>query len=151
MKKQTLTTLILIFLCAGTYAQQTELELIRSAFNLEKKAAVAKFMNLPDADAGKFWPIYNKYEAERVTIGDRRVKLLENYANAYQKLDAVTAEKLWKESANIQKSEIGVREKYAAMIKKDVSGVVALKFYMAEDYISTAIKYKLYGEIPSAK
>lgn len=151
MKKQSLTVLILIFLSAGTYAQQTELELIRSSFNLEKKAAVAKFMNLPDADAGKFWPIYNNYEAERVAIGDRRIKLLENYANAYQKLDAVTAEKLWKESADIQKSEIALREKYAAMVKKDISGVVALKFFMAEDYISTAIKYKLYGEIPSAQ
>ena len=151
MKKQTLTVLILIFLSTGTYAQQTELELIRSSFNLEKKAAVAKFMNLSDADAGKFWPIYNKYETERVAIGDRRIKLLENYANAYQKLDAVTAENLWKESADIQKSEIALREKYAAMVKKDVSGVVALKFFMAEDYISTAIKYKLYGEIPSAQ
>ena len=108
-------------------------------------------MNLPDSAAGKFWPIYNKYEAERVAIGDRRVKLLESYANEYQKLNAATAEKLWKESSDIQKSEIGIREKYAAMIKKDVSGVVALKFYMAEDYISTAIKYKLYGEIPSAQ
>jgi hypothetical protein len=149
MKKKILAPMILFFACMVGYAQQTEIELVRSAFKLDKKTAVANFMQLPDSTAAKFWPIYNRYETERSTIGDRRVKLLEKYAGAYQKLDKVTAERLWKESAAIQKSEVGLREKYADIMKRDISATVALNFYMVEDYIATAIKYKLYSEIPT--
>lgn len=151
MKKKIIAPMILIFTCMFGYAQQTEMELVRSAFKLEKKAEVANFMNLPDSSAAKFWPVYNKYETERSAIGDRRVKLLEKYAGAYQKLNAATAEQLWKESAAIQKSEVALREKYAGIIKKDISATAALNFYMAEDYIATAVKYKLYSDIPTVQ
>ena len=59
MKKQTLTVLILIFLSAGTYAQQTELELIRSSFNLEKIVFVTKLIHLRYTDFGNFSLFYS--------------------------------------------------------------------------------------------
>ena len=148
MKKQIVTFVAILIACSGIYAQHTETELVRSAFKLEKKAKVADFMQLPDSSAKKFWPIYNQYETERSSIGDRRIKLLEQYAKAYKKLDAVTAEKLWKESASIQKAEVALREKYAGIMKKSISGIVALNFYMIEDYIATVVKGELYNSIP---
>jgi hypothetical protein len=151
MKKIIITCSILVFGFTMLYAQHTETELVRSAFKLEKKAKVAEFMQLPDSSAAKFWPIYNKYETERSSIGDRRVKLLDQYAGAYQKMNAATAEKLWKESASIQKAEVALREKYADLVKKNISASVALNFYMIEDYIATAIKSELYADIPAPK
>jgi len=149
MKRIIITLSVIVFGCANMYAQQNETELIRSAFRLDKKAKVMSFMQLPDSSAEKFWPIYNKYEAERTSIGDKRIKLLEKYSAAYKKLNAATAEKLWKESAAIQKAEITLREKYAGIIKSSVSPVAALNFYMVEDYIATAVKNALYTEIPT--
>ena len=129
-------------------AQPTETELVRSAFKLEKKEQVASFMRLRDADAAKFWPIYNEYETSRSAIGDRRIKLLQQYATAYEKRDTAAAEKLWKESSSIQRSEISLREKYADILRKRISSSVALNFFMVEDYISTAVKVQLYNSIP---
>ena len=149
MKKRILTLSLLAFVCSMVYAQQTETELIRSAFKLDKKAKVASFMQLPDSSAKKFWPIYNQYETERSAIGDRKIRLLEQYAKVYKNLNAVTAEKLWKESAAIQRSEIALREKYAGILKKSISATVAFNFYMVEDYIATAVKAELYTSIPT--
>jgi hypothetical protein len=149
MKKFIISMTALLVGCSMLYAQHTETELVRSAFKLEKKAKVADFMQLPDSSAKKFWPIYNQYEVERSSIGDRRIKLLEQYAKVYKKLDAVSAEKLWKESAAIQKSEVALREKYAGIMKKNISGTVALNFYMVEDYIATMVKGELYNSIPT--
>ena len=129
-------------------AQPTETELVRSAFKLEKKEQVASFMRLRDADAAKFWPIYNEYETSRSAIGDRRIKLLQQYATAYEKRDTAAAEKLWKESSSIQRSEISLREKYADILRKRISSSVALNFFIVEDYISTAVKVQLYNSIP---
>ena len=149
MKKSIITLSILAFACTKLLAQHTEVELVRSAFKLDKKAKVAAFMQLPDSSAKKFWPIYNQYETERSSIGDRRIKLLEQYSKAYQKLGAATAEKLWKESASIQRAEVSLREKYAAILKKSVSATVAFNFYMVEDFIATAVKYELYTSMPT--
>jgi hypothetical protein len=149
MKKITIAFVIFLFGSPMLFAQHTETELVRSAFKLDKKAKVADFMQLPDSSAAKFWPIYNRYETERSAIGDRKIKLLDQYAAAYKKMDAATAEKLWKESASIQKAEAGLREKYAGIIKKQISGSAALNFYMIEDYINTAVKLELYNSIPA--
>ena len=149
MKKIFVLVSIFTIACINTYAQQNEAELIRSAFRLDKKAKVAAFMQLPDSSAAKFWPIYNKYEAERTAIGDRRIKMLEKYASVYDKLDPVTAEKLWKESAAIQKAEVALRERYASLVKKSVSAIAGFNFFMVEDYIATAVKNELYTAIPT--
>jgi hypothetical protein len=147
MKKSIVIIIAFLFVYTGLNAQ-TETELVRSAFNKDKKEAVASFMRLSDADAKKFWPIYNEYETKRMGLGDRRVKLLETYARAYQKRDTSLAEKIWKDGAKIQRDEVSLREKYADMLKKKISSSVALNFYMVEDYINTGVKFELYNSIP---
>jgi len=147
--KKIITTVSIVALALTLRAQHTEIELVRSAFKLEKKAKVAQFMQLSDSDAKKFWPIYNNYENERSKLGDRKVKLIDQYTKVYTKLDKATAEKLWKESAAIQRSEASLREKYAGIIGKDISPVVAINFYMVEDYIATAVKEELYSSLPT--
>ena len=78
--------------------QITEIELVRSAFKLEKKDEVASFMQLSEPDAKQFWPIYSEYETIRSDIGDRRIDLLERYATAYKKGDTTAADQFWMES-----------------------------------------------------
>jgi len=148
MRKIIFTITIALFVYSGVNAQQSETDLVRTAFKQGKKEEVASFMRLRDADAKKFWPIYDEYEAKRTALGDRRVKLLENYAAAYSKRDTAAAEKIWKDHAKIQKDEIALREKYADVLKKKVSSSVALNFFMVEDYINTAVKFLLYNSIP---
>jgi hypothetical protein len=129
-------------------AQQTETELIRSAFKLEKKAIVAEFLQLSDADAGKFWPIYNNYEQERSAIGTRRINLIETYVEKYQAMDDKTTDQLVKESGTIQKKMIAAREKYYETVRKTVSTSVAARFFQIEDAIDVAIRMQLYSQIP---
>ncbi len=147
--KRIIITLSLLTLCLAAYAQATETELVRSAFRLEKKAVVAEFLQLGDADAGKFWPIYEKYEQERVSsVGNRRVQLIENYAKQYETMDDATADKMVSESASIQKKEVALREKYYNMVKKSVGIGIAARFYQIEDVISVAARMQLYNNMP---
>ena len=132
----------------GLYAQQhTEIELIRSVYQLEKKAVVSNFLVLSNDNAAKFWPIYDKYETERKAIGDRRVKLITDYVNEHHKKDVKNADAMVKESADIQRKEASLREKYYMQIKTGISPEVAIDFYQIEDAIATAVKYKLWQEM----
>lgn len=148
MKKNQLLLLLLMLPGMAVFSQSTEIELIRTSFRLDKKEKVANFLALPDSIAKKFWPIYNSYEIERAPIADRRIKMLQEYASQFDNLNNDMAIKLWKESASIQRAETVLREKYANIIKAKISRVVAISFYMIEDYIATAVKLGLYNTIP---
>lgn len=150
MKKMLLILAVMLSGSTLMFAQtHTESELVRSAFKLEKKAVVGDYLQLNDSLSKKFWPIYDRYETERTAISNRQIKLLEMYANSYKSMDAATSEKIYKESAAIQKAGVALREKYASLVKKNVSSAAALNFYMVEDYIATAIKSELYDAIPA--
>jgi len=146
--KKSILTLSAIFFCVFAFAQSTETELVRSAFKLEKKAAVAEFLQLTEADAAKFWPIYEKYEQERTVVGTRRIQLIESYVDKYLTMDDATVDKLVKESASIKKKEIALCDKYYEIVKKSVSTLVASRFYQVEDVINVTVRMKLYEELP---
>jgi hypothetical protein len=108
--KKIIAVVSFVFLMNGLYAQQhTEIELIRSAYKLEKKAVVADFLKLSNDDAAKFWPIYEKYEVERSVIGDRRVKLITKYVNDHHVGNVKNADEMVKESADIQVNDAKLR------------------------------------------
>jgi hypothetical protein len=143
--KKIIATLSLAFVMSGLYAQNhTEIEMIRSAYNLEKKAVVADYLKLSNEDAGKFWPVYDKYEVERKVIGDRRIQLITDYVNDKEKGDVKKADAMVKESADIQCKEANLRHKYYGTLKTSVSPEVAVKFYQIEDAIATTVKAKLW-------
>lgn len=146
--KKVIITLIAVFACSFAFSQNTETELVRSAFRLEKKAMVAEFLALDDADAAKFWPIYEKYEQERAEVGTRRINNIETYAKKYENMDDATADALVKESVSIQKKELAIREKYYGIVKKNISTLTAARFYQIEDAIHTGVLNELNNLVP---
>ncbi len=146
--KKIIATFTLVFLMTGIYAQDhTEIELVRSAYQLEKKAVVADYLKLSNDDASKFWPVYDKYETERRVYGDRRIKLVTDYVNDKEVGDVKKADAMVKESADIQRKEASLREKYYNAMKTAVSPQVAGKFYTIEDAISVTVRMKLYEAV----
>src|SRR5262245_40165217 len=146
--KKIFATFIAFGLATGLYAQKhTEIEMIRSVYKLEKKAVIADFMKLSNDDAAKFWPIYEQYEKERVALGDRKVKLITDYVNERHK-EVKEADAMVKESADIQRSEVSLREKYYKEIKTAISLKAALDFFQVEDVVATAVRMKLWEEMP---
>ncbi len=146
--KKILTIVSLVFMMTELSAQQnTEIELMRSIYKLEKKGVVADYLQLTNEEAGKFWPIYEKYEIERSAFGDRRVKLITSYVNDKHVNDVKQADAMVKESSEIQRKETSLREKFYAEMRDGVSPTIAAKFYQIEDAISVAIRAKLWEEL----
>ena len=146
--KKIIAIVSFVFIMNGLYAQQhTEIELIRDQYKLEKKAVVSDYLKLSNEDAAKFWPIYNQYESERAAIGNRKVKLITDYVNEHHVGNVKNADAMVKESAEIQRKEVSLREKYYASVKAGVSPEVAINFYQIEDAIASAVKTKLWEEL----
>ena len=68
-----------------------DIKLFRKDVRSIRKQFVAANMDLTDAEAQQFWPIFDRYTAELAAIYDKKLALLKDYA---QMCDART-EKPW--------------------------------------------------------
>ena len=147
--KASLTTLILAVVAYTSFAQsaQTEVEIIQEAFGLDKKVAVASFMELGE-DAESFWKIYDEYEAERKELGKERIKVIADYAKSYPTISDEEILALFKRTKAFKKSFAKLQQTYFNKMKKEVGVSKAAQFWQLESYFNAMIQAEIYSQIP---
>src|SRR5208283_5720206 len=69
-----------------------DIELLRKDLRSQKKQVVAANMNLTDAEAAKFWPVYDQYAADLAKINDTKVALINDYLETADTMNGDQAE-----------------------------------------------------------
>ena len=105
-------------------------------------------MTIPDAQSAKFWSLYDAYETERKKLGHERVKLIEDYATKYEKLDSKTATDLTTRKLAWVTKYTAFQQKYLTKFSAIIGGLQASKFIQLEDYIENCIRLSIQEEIP---
>ena len=127
---------------------QEEVDMIQSVFGMGKKAMVAEFIQLQGAQADTFWALYDEYETKRKQLGQRRLVLLEAYADTYDSMDDATADAILKEMMSLQTSTDKLISTYTKKIKKKVNIKSAAQFFQIEGYVLSKIRTKILENIP---
>jgi len=122
--------------------------MVQSDFGMEKKAMVAEFIQLDGEQADAFWTLYDEYEAKRKQLGQRRLALLEAYADTYDSMNDATAEAILKDMMSLQTATDKLISTYAKKIKKKVNVKSAAQFYQIEGYILSKIRATILENIP---
>jgi len=150
MKKLTLLSSLLLFAMASTFAQSNkeEIEFIQSIFGMEKKAVVSEFIKLEGEASGKFWNLYDAYEAERKANAQKRIEVLSKYTESYLELDEATTDGLVLESMKVRNTQNKLIKKYYKSMKKVAGVKAAAQFYQLENYFASAISVTLTEQIP---
>ncbi len=147
--KKYLFLLLTSFLILPAFGQsETEDELVRSYFKLEKKTLVGQAMNLSDVQAKVFWPIYNDFEEEVSKLADMRIAYLKEYAEKYETITPKEADQIMKKAFEYEKKTLALEMKYYNILKKKMGALVATRFIQVEEYIRTGVKMKLLETIP---
>jgi hypothetical protein len=55
--------------------------LVRDKIQADKKLFIADNLQLTEAEAKAFWPVYASYQKELSTLNDRMIKLINEYAH----------------------------------------------------------------------
>ena len=63
-----------------------DVDLMRKDIRSQKKQIIAANLQLTDAEATKFWPIYDRYTAELVKVNDAKYGAIKEYAANYSTL-----------------------------------------------------------------
>lgn len=131
----------------------SDMEILRQKLQADKKLVVAQAMQLTDAEASGFWPVYDAFQADLGKINTQLGQVIKAYAAAYR-ADTLTNEKaqeLIGEVLKIEQAEVDLKKAYASKLGAVVSQVKVARYLQIENKIRALLKYELAGEIPLAK
>ena len=126
---------------------------LREKLKVDKKQVVAANMDLTEAEAKKFWPLYEEYQKELHQINDRLAMVIVSYSKDYNAnaLTDARAKALLDRYLAIEESEIKMKKSFAGKLAKALPGRKATRYMQLENKIRALVKYELAGEVPLAQ
>ena len=118
-------------------------DLLRRDIRSQKKQIIAENMELSDAEAERFWPIYDQYAAELSKIYDVKIALLKDYADNYSSMTGEQAENYIRRRAEVEQSIMQLRLKYMPAFRKGLTGRETALFYQLDWRLGLAIDVQL--------
>ena len=122
--------------------------LLRQDLRSGKKQAIAASLQLTDAEATRFWPVYDQYSAELSKLGDQRYALIKEYANGFGTLTDDQALSLITRSLSLDEQVAQLRSKYVPIVNQVLPGTKTATFFQLDRYLNTLIDLKVAGSIP---
>jgi len=139
----------LIALPAGAQTA-SDMQILAQKIKADKKLVVAANMQLTEAEAKGFWPVYDAYQKDLQGINQRVGGAIKNYAAAYNKgpVSDETAKKLINEAIAIEDAEVKLKASYVPRLEKVIPGMKVARYIQIENKIRAIIKYELAASIP---
>ena len=125
-----------------------DLNLLRQDIRSQRKQLIASNLNLTDQEATKFWPVYDQYVSELITINDKKFGLIQEYADNYGKLtneQSLTFIRRWLDS-DIEVAQL--RQKYVPIVSKVLDGKKSATFFQLDRRIAMMIELQLSSRMP---
>ena len=149
--KQIILIAFCTFIAFASQAQvssKDEVALLQSLYGMNKKELIAGHMKITQAEADKFWPIYDEYEVGRKKIGTKRAEVIMEYASNYATLSNEKATELIKLSLANQSDFVKLQEKTFKKLSKAITPLRAAQFVQVEVYLENIVRQNLADQIP---
>ncbi len=137
-------------LLAQTTAAEENMKILVEKVQADKKLVVAANMELTDAEAQGFWPIYEAYQRDLKTVNQRLIGAILNYADAYKQgpITDPQAALLISEAIAIERFEADMLEVYAGRLAGVLPPRKVARYLQIERKIRAAINYAVAAEVP---
>jgi len=146
---------VMVMVCVFTVAAQDKpsdnMQIVLEKVRADKKLLIAENMQLTEAEAKAFWPVYDQYQEELFLFRARTVKLIKDFADAYEKMSNDTAKKLLGEYMTIESLGLKLRQAYLPKFRKVLPEVKVVRYYQIENKIQAVLFYELAANIPLMK
>lgn len=142
-----------IMVAGPAFAQpvsDTNMEILKEKLKADKKLLVAGNMDLTDAEAKQFWPIYDSYQKELEGINKQLGQTIKDYADAFNKGNVPndTAKKLLGEALSVEEQEVKLKRTYADKLGKVLPATKVARYIQLENKIRSLIRFELAQQIP---
>src|SRR5215475_76194 len=125
------------------WSPDRDIQLLKSNIRSQKKQIVAANMDLTDAEAEKFWPLYNRYAADVAKIYDSKIALFQEYLENYDSMSGDQAESHLRRRAAVEEDIMQIRLKYLPEFRKVLTGRETALFYQIDWRLDLMINLQL--------
>ena len=155
VKISSAAVLLSVFVAFGSPAWSQDkpannMEIVHEKLKADKKLIVAKYMELTESEAKRFWPVYEDYQKDLQKINERLSNMLQSYAGDYRNksLTDEKAQKLLDDWIAIEQDEVKQRKAYAPRVVKALPAKKAARYLQIENEYRMLIKYDLAATVP---
>lgn len=124
------------------------IELLRTDVKKSKSQIMGDVMLLDADQAAKFWPAYQKFQAELSVLGDRVVALVRDYADHYDSMTDDVADKLANEILGIERQRNQLKKKYYDRMKDELGAITATRFLQVENQLERLVDLQIAAQLP---
>jgi hypothetical protein len=120
----------------------------REAVKADKKAVVTKNMDLTEAEAKKFWPLYEAYQKDLDKVTQRQNKAILDYVNQSSSMTDANAKRIARELLDADAEEQRLRERQLKKLYAIMPARKAIRYLQIENKIRTLSHYDMGAQIP---
>jgi hypothetical protein len=132
----------------GQVMNSQDVDLLRKDIRSKKKQLIAANLKLTEAEATKFWPIYDQYTQELIRINDKKYDLIKQYSQNWGSI-ADDQAMIWVRNwLDLDTAVTQLRSKYVPIVRGVLPGKKAATFFQLDRRISMMIDLQISSQIP---
>lgn len=135
----------------GNVADATDMQALRAAVRSDKKALVASTLQLTDAEAKKFWPIYDAYQRAVDVANRERALVIEDIVEMNKPASDLYARNLAKELVAADETEVKARRTLHNRLMRALPAKKVARYLQLESKIRAVQAYDIASAIPLLK
>ena len=137
---------------APSETRKTNLEayatLLRENVPDEKEQLIALVMFFDEADAAKFWPMYEQYRTELDKLNASAAASMDDYVRNNGHLTEQQADQIVHNQTQFQSQRAALLDKYYGQFKAALGPVTAARFFEAENQLLSLTDLQLSSNLP---
>ena len=127
---------------------EKDLALLRRDLRSEKKQLIALNVPLTEAEATRFWPVYDQYTGEMSKIYDEFYSIIKEYAANQKTLTDAQASSMINRWAAVQVQQAQTRQKYIPIVEKVIPSRKAALFFQVDRRLYELMDLQVASQIP---
>ena len=133
---------------ASRVISDRDVELLRRDLRSKRKQLVAANLKMTDAEATKFWPIYDQYVSELMGINDKKFGLIQDYADGWGKLTDEQSLSFIRQWLDADIATAQLRQKYVPIVSKVLDGRKSTTFFQIDRRIAMMLELQVSSHMP---
>jgi len=130
---------------------EAAIQSLRADLRTERRKAITANVPLSEAEASKFWRVYDQYIADTIKINDNRYALIREYAKNYQSMTDDQADSFIKNWLTLDNDDNELRLRYIPEFEKVISHKKTALFLQVDRRVAMMVNLKLAGLVPLVK
>src|SRR5215510_5211457 len=125
-----------------------DIDLLRRDLRAEKKQLVALNLPLTEAEATRFWPVYDQYVADITKVYDEFYKVVKEFAAVQKTVTDEQASSMIRRWAELMVQVHQTRQRYIPIVEKVIPPKKAAIFFQIDRRLYALIDLQVVSETP---